>query len=68
MCGLLPELIDFHVILVIRRVLFLNIVLNYNSIIDTNYIIYAIGFLYRWIEHIERFILVYFIRYILGYF
>ena len=57
-----------HVIFVIRRVLFLNIILNYNSIIDTNYIIYAIGFLYRWIEQIERIILVYFIRYILGYF
>ena len=57
-----------HVIFVIRRVLFLNIILNYNSMIDTNYIIYATGFLYRWIEHIERIILVYFIRYILGYF
>ena len=50
-----------HVILVIRRVLFLNIILNYNSIIDTNDIIYAIGFLCKWIEHIERIILVYFI-------
>ena len=48
---------DINVIFVIRRVLFLNIISNYNSIIDINYIIFAIGFLYRWIEHIERIIL-----------
>ena len=32
----------FHVIFVIRRVLFPNIISNYNSIIDTNYIIYEL--------------------------
>ena len=55
-------------IFVIRRVLFLNVILNYNSIIDINYITFAIGFLYSWIEHIEKIILVYAISYILRYF
>ena len=48
--------------------LFINIILNHNSIIDINYIIFAIDFLYSWIEHIERIILVYVISHNLGYF
>ena len=57
-----------HVPLWLDMLLFLNIILSYNSVKDINYIIFAIGFSYSWIEHIKRIILVYIISYILGYF